>query len=320
MQLIPFEVVSGSHPPDLRERQRRFFQYQYVMRAIGPDLIGEDVPLPDFSIPYRIISRVPGNTTQEGRELTYRLPPQSIRIVSTVPEGTFDIRDAPDITFGRVDSLRSRAGVMDMVALVLGGLGSVMVLLAGAGVFVGRRKRVATGPRELAPHTVASDAARELSEVQEEAAAQGWDEARVGRALAAARVAAACALGRTVNQRRATDDAPAGEGRLVHRARLKGGATVISASATAEDLSEALDELPDTASPSVRMRLEALRDAIAALTAALYGRQPAYDRQALDAAVASAAAQAGSIRSERLRPAEIFRAWRSRGADADRAA
>ena len=28
IQLTPFEVVGGSHPPDLRSGQRRFFQYR----------------------------------------------------------------------------------------------------------------------------------------------------------------------------------------------------------------------------------------------------------------------------------------------------
>jgi hypothetical protein len=50
-QMTPFEVVGGNHPPDLRAGQRRFFQYEYTLRAIGPDLIGRDVALPEMQVP-----------------------------------------------------------------------------------------------------------------------------------------------------------------------------------------------------------------------------------------------------------------------------
>lgn len=313
MQLAPFEVVGGTRSADLRERQRRFFQYDYILRAIGPDLIGEDVPIPDFSVGYRIISRIPGNSSQEGRELAYRLPPQSIRVLSTVPESTFDIRDHPNVAFSSIEALRSRAGMMDLVALIMAGLGSVMVVLAAAGLFTGRRARVSTGPRTLAPHTIAGYASKELAEVQQDAATMGWDEARIDRALAAARVVGACALGRVVNQQPATEASAAGAGRLLFKRKaMPGGSVTISSPVTAEDLSRAANALAPTASAAERVRLEQLSEAIAALTVAYYARPGNQDRGALDAAVTAAAAQAKSIRADRLKPGALVNAWRAR--------
>ena len=51
IQLNPFEIVSGSHPPDIRSGSRRFFQYLYQVRALNPDTIGQDVSLPPLVIP-----------------------------------------------------------------------------------------------------------------------------------------------------------------------------------------------------------------------------------------------------------------------------
>ena len=79
IQLNPFEVIGGSHPPDLRSGQRRFFQYEYVTRVINPDVIGQDVPLPNLIVHYRVNSRLPGNAAMQGRDLSYLLPPQTIR-------------------------------------------------------------------------------------------------------------------------------------------------------------------------------------------------------------------------------------------------
>ncbi len=66
VQLNPFEVIGGSHPPDLRSGQRRFFQYDYVTRVINPDVIGQDVPLPNLVVHYRVNSRLPGNAAHAG--------------------------------------------------------------------------------------------------------------------------------------------------------------------------------------------------------------------------------------------------------------
>jgi len=321
MQLVPFEVIGGSRPADLRERQRRFFQYDYELRAINPDLIGQDVPLPSLVVDYRVTSRIPGNASQEGRALSYLLPPQSIRVLSMVPEDTEDIRDTPDVTFARIEELRSRAGLMDIVAMILAGLGSVMVLLAFAGLFVGRKKKERTGPRDVSSHIIAGLAVKELASVRQDAASQGWTEERIERALAAARIAAASALGRVVSQRPAPENASANEGKLLHRRLLpRGGWVAVSASTTAEELTKAIEAMPATTSATVRNGLEQLRDAIATLTAARYARAAELDRSALDNAVAAAEAQARSVRANRLKPAALLQSWRGRNPEAGKAA
>ena len=50
VQLAPFEVVGGTHPADLRNGSRRYLQYHYTLRIIGPDAIGQDIFLPAFDI------------------------------------------------------------------------------------------------------------------------------------------------------------------------------------------------------------------------------------------------------------------------------
>ena len=42
-QVAPFEILGGSHPPDVRRGPRRFFQYDYQLRIIGPDAVGQEI-------------------------------------------------------------------------------------------------------------------------------------------------------------------------------------------------------------------------------------------------------------------------------------
>ena len=35
IQMAPFEILGGAHPPDVRRGSRRFFQYRYQLRIIG---------------------------------------------------------------------------------------------------------------------------------------------------------------------------------------------------------------------------------------------------------------------------------------------
>ena len=50
-----------------------------------------------MQVPYRINSRMSGNTAQAGRDLTHVLPPQSVRVTSIVPDDAADIRDTTDV-------------------------------------------------------------------------------------------------------------------------------------------------------------------------------------------------------------------------------
>ena len=129
IQMAPFETVGGGHPEDLRTPDRRFFQYEYRLRILNPDYIGRDVPLPDLLLHYRVNSRLAGNAAIEGRDQSYLLPHQAIRIVAMVPADATDIRDTTDESFGTVEGLRFRARALEITAITLMVLGALMVAL-----------------------------------------------------------------------------------------------------------------------------------------------------------------------------------------------
>src|SRR5947208_924261 len=93
VQFPPFEVLGGSHGADLRTDQRRFFQYQYRLRLIAETMFGKDAALPETKISYRVQSKVGQKTAIQGRDQTYLLPAQSVRVMSLVPTDASDIRD-----------------------------------------------------------------------------------------------------------------------------------------------------------------------------------------------------------------------------------
>src|SRR5262252_5948209 len=43
-QFVPFEVLGGQHAADLRNGERRFFQYEYRLRLLAENMFGKDVP------------------------------------------------------------------------------------------------------------------------------------------------------------------------------------------------------------------------------------------------------------------------------------
>src|SRR5207247_4035163 len=98
-QMSPFEVLGGAHPADLYSGNRRFFQYEYVLRVISPAVIGKDVKIPDPPIHYRVNSTVAANSALQGRDHTYLLPPLSVRVLSLVPADAPDIRDTAKESF-----------------------------------------------------------------------------------------------------------------------------------------------------------------------------------------------------------------------------
>src|SRR3954462_5825526 len=82
VQFAPYEVLGGSHGADLRPDQRRFFQYEYRLRLIADGMFGRDVALPDTKISYRVQSKVGQKTSLQGRDQTYVMPAQSMRVLS----------------------------------------------------------------------------------------------------------------------------------------------------------------------------------------------------------------------------------------------
>jgi hypothetical protein len=294
--MAPFEVVGGSHPADLRSGQRRFFQYQYILRIINPDAIGKDVRIPDTVIHYKVNSRVAANTSLQGRDLTYVMPPEGVRVASMVPADAMDIRDASGESFSNVESLVLRAGVLEIVAITCVALGSLMILFVLVRLFTRARRRTPADERALLTRSVMGAATRELAAVQRDRERQGWNDVLAGRALAATRVAAAGAIGRPVSQRISDATNRDRAGRLVARGPLGGKQRVLSSPVTADDLGRHLAKQPP-ADAAEQQVLEALRDALRTFTFAQYGREAAIDESALDSALATARAAAGRVKA-----------------------
>jgi hypothetical protein len=320
VQMAPFEIVGGSHPEDMRTADRRFFQYEYRLRMLNPDYIGRDVALPDLVLHYRINSRVSGNAAVQGRDQTYLMPPQSVRVLSMVPADAPDIRDTSDESFTVADGLRFRARMLQIVAVTFVVLGALMIALALVRLIQrARRQRaqVQAGPSMSLPALLRL-AGRELAAVQRETEAQGWTEGLVTRALAAARIAAASALGRAPSQRlvdRQPEVSAATWDGAIER-RKRGGRDVrVSSPVTSRDLAEKLAALPASASADSRELLTQLQSAMASFTAAQYAREASLDRGVLDQALTNTRDAVRALRSRYAWPTLQLRRWLGRPVD-----
>jgi hypothetical protein len=291
--MAPFEVVGGSHPADLRSGSRRFFQYQYVLRIINPDAIGKDVKIPDTVIHYKVNSRVAANTSIQGRDLTYVLPTEEVRVTSMVPADANDIRDSSGESFAIVDSLGLRAGVLEIVAITCVALGSLMLIFVLVRLARRGRRRTPADERLLPTRSIVSAAIRELSAVQRDREQHGWNDALAGRALAASRIAAATALGRPVSQRIAGSPNSNGSGRILSSPAFRRKARALSSSVTPGDLARRTP-----ADPRLQPLVDDLRESIEAFSQAQYGRSTDMNQSALDAALASALSAAGRVKAE----------------------
>jgi len=312
IQMAPFDVVGGSHPADLRSGSRRFFQYQYTLRIISPDAIGKDVSLPAVVIHYTINSRVAASTAVKGRDLVYLLPKQSIRVASMVPADAVDIRDAAGEDFGTVESLDFRSRVLEIVALTSVAFGVLVMAIVLVGYARRDARRTPADERLVPTRGIVRAAASELAAVQRERDQQGWNETLAGRALAATRIAAACAIGRNPNQRLA-GSATTSEGRLVVPGPLRGKPRLLSSAMTPADLAPASGQ-HSTDDPGRAHMLEVLRDALVTFTSTQYGQQSALDQTSLDSALSGAIAAAGRVKGEHTWLKTFFRQLRAGGA------
>jgi hypothetical protein len=306
MQMNPFEVAGGNHPADLRTNSRRFFQYDYNIRMISPDAIGQDVAIPLIQVTYRINSRIAGNQEMQGRELSYVLPVLWVKVLSMVPVDATDIRDTRDASFNRIEQIGFRAGVLEIIAITFVVLGSIMTLL-GLISLARRARRAAKSPQDrlLSRPAAMRLAVRELAAAQRDAAS-GWTEPLMNRAASALRISAAGALDKPVMQRIVDRTAEPGEGRFVVSSLGRGKSTAVSSSVTSEDVARAISRLPDHAPAQRRQLLEDLQSTLSTLSAAQYGR-PGADRGGLDAALNKALEIARQVRSERSWPREWLR-------------
>jgi len=315
VQMAPFEVVSGSHPADLHAGIRRFFQYEYRLRIISPDAIGTEVRIPDMALHYRINSKVAANAAVQGRDLLYYLPPAIMRVESIVPDGSTDIRDATGASFSTIDALNFRSGIFNILGIALIAFGGLMILLVLIRLARGARKWTPADQRQLSTGALVRVATRELAAVRRERASAGWTDELRDRTLAATRIAAAAALGRTISQRTAAAGVVVGDGRLIARGPRRGTKRVVSAPTTARDLSREIARL--SVADSRRSTFEALSEALSALTAAQYGREAAPGESALDEALEKAATAAATVRSQNMFPRTLLRRWTASGAPAE---
>jgi hypothetical protein len=305
IQMAPFEIVGGDHPPDLHSGGRRFFEYRYQLRLIDADVIGRDVKLPPLSIPYRIESRAGAGATLAGRDLVHVMPPLAFRVVSQVPTDATDIRDAGDAGLGRIDALRFRASAFRVAALFLAGLALVVALTALPGILGrlrgGRARRSAGVSEAVVLHT----AARRLAEVIDAHPTGDLDAAALADAHHLVRLVAAVALGLGVRQAALARHQGVTEGRVLVRGWLGRARAAVTSNVTAEATTRALDALTPQTSARDRMRLEGLRDALALLTKARYGTEAAPDQADVLAALRVARDAARDLAGERrwrLRP------------------
>lgn len=287
IQMAPFEIIGGTHPPDVHRGVRRFFQYEYDIRIISRDAIGHDVNVPPLTISYRIHSRVGAAAKLEGRDLSYVLPALPIKVLSLVPADAADIRDASEASLAAVDALRARSRMLEIIALALGVAAAVMVVFA---LIPAARRAGAIGRagRNVIPdRAILKDAASALRDAQTRAARDGWTDDGIASALSAVRVIAAVAADQPISRKPLPADGVTPEGRIrVDHGAIRRSATSVSSSVTASLLPQ---------SP----RLDRLRSSLTTLTSAMYRKTPQRDAAGLDDAARDAIDVAGEVAAER---------------------
>jgi RES domain-containing protein len=286
VQLAPFEIIGGDHPPDSRSGARRFFQYHYSLRTLDRDMIGHDVKIPQLNLSYRVHSRVGADAALEGRDLTYILPPISLRVLSLVPAEAPDIRDGGEASLGAVAALRFRAGLFEILAGMFGLLAVIAVVLALMPIARGARQVAAHDHSRMPDRLVLNRAAAELTDVQTVTARDGWSDPLVIRTLSALRLVAAFAISHAVSQKVVSPGGVTPDGRLlVQRGWPNALQSAVSSSVTPDDVDRAIAALPAAATVTARQELVGLRDGLRAFTAAVYPQTPVRDVVLLDDAL-----------------------------------
>jgi hypothetical protein len=298
VQFAPFEVLGGSHGADLRTDLRRFFQYEYRLRLIAESMFGKDAALPETKISYRVQSKVGQKTAIQGRDQTYMLPPQSVRVMSLVPADASDIRDTSTETFSDIDQRAFRANLFTVVGGILFVVAALLALLALVRLFRRYRTPATAAERPITDGAILRGVGRELAAVRRERESGGWTPELAGRALAALRIAATYALGRRVGyvdlgpitnpQSPLRNPQFEDPGRLALTAGwFKGKPIAVSGAVTARSVAH--EQARGAANAKRAAMLESLAQALSALTVAQYGRgDVALDQGALDQALATA--------------------------------
>ena len=299
IDVTPFEVLDGERFEEVRTGPFRFFQYRYTVRLITETSFGEDVELPALELTYRIERRLGNDPALVGRELTYILPPEPIRIVSLVPNAVVDIRDLPPATFGDVQARVFRANALALGAALLGVVAVGVLLLGAARTARARRGDAPSVEKPVSLPRIVAAALGELTDVQQTTAAQGWSVDAVARALPALRVAGSVALTGDVVQTKAGADTQARDGQLRVRHGLLGTKTVV--------ISSGLTAAPLTATanaPTVgdAQLMADLGQAVALFTRARYGRHDEMPTAELTGALDTAVAGLKRLRWQSAAP------------------
>jgi hypothetical protein len=290
IQMPPFEVIGGSHPPDLRAGDRRFFQYEYQLRLIGEDLFGKDVPLPQMKVTYRLQSQVSQGSSVEGRDRLYLLPPESIRVLSLVPADAAAIRDGSSEDFADIDARSFRANALLVVAgivFALAALVGILIIVKLAGQY---REKRPVARRLVGDGAVLRSVRKELAAIESERAGGGWSRELVGRALAATRIAGSYAMARRLIETAADGNGePVPEGTVRVRGLWPPGREVlVSASVTAEGVTQELSKSNGRGRPGRDLpALEELAGALRPLNVAYYATNGTLDDSALDDSLAA---------------------------------
>jgi hypothetical protein len=306
VQFAPFEVLGGTHGADLRTDQRRFFQYEYRLRLIADGMFGKDVALPETKISYRVQSKVGQKTSLQGRDQTYVMPAQSMRVLSLVPADASDIRDtSASDTFGDLDQRAFRANLFTIIGSVLFVLAALMAILGLVRLFQRYRKpAAAASERLISDRAILSGVGRELSAVQRDRDAGSWTPEIAARAIGALRIAATYAIGRPVSQMPASRLLADGSetlepGRLILKAGWPRGKRIaVSGAVTSQTIARSLARPGNTAAHAAL--LETVSRALATFTAATFSRDGALDDAALDEALATSKTVLRRMKFEQL--------------------
>jgi len=272
IDVAPFEVLDGERFEDAHTGPYRFFQYRYTLRLITETSFGEDVELPALQLTYRVERRIGSDPALAGREFTYVLPPEPIRMISLVPGAVVDIRDLPPATFGDAQNRVFRANALTLGAALLGVMAVGVLLMGLTRATRVRRGDAPTVDRPISPFLVARRALGELAAVQRATEEQGWTDDGRARALAALRVAGSVARTGAVPHTIVGRDTAARAGQLrIRRGLLRRQTVVVSSGVTAAAL---VDGAGGSGVPAVgdAPLMVDLAQTISVFTQARYGR------------------------------------------------
>jgi hypothetical protein len=303
LQLTPFDVVGGARGQDILASPWRYFQYEYIVRLLDAEFIGQDVDIPPISVAYNIVSR---ENDTEGRDHAYLLPPLPMRIVSLVPRKATDIRDAPQETFAAIEARRFRARTELVAAAIAFGLAVVLVGFALARTVVAYGAREPLAIRRVAPGAVLGASLTSLRQLKIEVVRHGWSAERVARALAALRVAVAVGHGRPVAQAEAVPDADVREGQVaVRRGFLRPVHFRVSAATRADGLDRHVPEPGIHKRSRVAPLVDQIAESLRVFSAARYRREEPPDSAALDVALEQSARAIRRLRMMCLWPRRV---------------